>query len=49
MSESKVCLIGIRVTPTHWAYLNKKKNYSEYIRELIEADIKNKKAQKRIV
>lgn len=38
--------INMMVTPTIWKYLLKKDNYSEYVRNLIEQDIKKQKRGK---
>lgn len=40
MAEPINVKINLMVTPTIWKFLEAKENYSEYIRKLIEVDLK---------
>jgi len=42
MNEATNIKINLMVTPTIWSYLEKLDNYSAYIRQLIENDLKPK-------
>ena len=46
MSEPINVKINLVVTPTIWGYLEGKKNYSDYIRKLIDEDIKKQVRKK---
>lgn len=46
MKEPTNIVINIRITQRQWDYLRKKENISQYVRNLVANDIKQKKIYK---
>ena len=43
MNEARNVVINLKVTSSIWDYLRKKENYSEFLRNLIDAEMRREK------